>query len=113
VQEQLTFQNLCDTVPAVYADERELLSVQIARAYDDAVKRAAQFNASSELTLRLKFEPKNEHMTVSAEIKTKLPGPSSLPINAWVDRKGNLVLEDPSQTKIPFPVRVQGEGEGA
>lgn len=103
MQSEITFAQLLDQVEAVYNDNRELLSVQLSIAYDECVKRSAQFAGPSEMTVKLKFEPKNDRLLVGAEVKTKLPAPAALPINAWVDRTGNLCLEDPRQTTLSFP----------
>ena len=103
MESKLTFDQLLKSCTTTYDETEGMLEEKLLEAYDTAIRRAHFYARKSTLTLQLEFVPKDGRMLVTANVSTKTPQPSPLPLTAFVDRDGTLCLEDPRQQKLDFP----------
>lgn len=78
------------------------------KLHDEALNAG---KAKGKLTLTLAFAVgKNGQVEIERDVKVAEPKPVRGKAVAWIDRKGNLVSENPRQAKLPLrPVDAPGE----
>ncbi|MFA6093950.1 MAG: hypothetical protein WC986_13510 [Elusimicrobiota bacterium] len=101
----MTFDKLSNSIEVGHGGETKYLS----EALDDAVRKVAdaaeKANAKASLTLSLVVKPQGgRELTIAAQIKTSLPEPGAFPVRLWIDKRGDLVSEDPDQGRLPLEV---------
>lgn len=109
-----TFDRLAATIEVGHEGETKPLVAALDEAIDKVAAAVDTAGAKGSLTLRVDFKPKGRGaLIISAAIKTNTPEPGAFPVQAFVDRFGKLVAEDPDQGKLPLtsidPARTVGQ----
>ena len=100
--EPLNFIELINGIEVVYDSNSEFLDTAIERAVREVVTKVSRHQKVGELNLKMKFKPLSpEKMVISCELKTKVPQPSAAERHVYLNRKGELVADDPKQPMLP------------
>lgn len=101
--DRLSFDGFAGLVEAGHGGEKKLLREALDDALAQVTASADRASGAATLTLVVKVKPNGRGaIIVSAEVRTKIPEPGALPIPLYLDRRGNLVTEDPDQGRLPL-----------
>ena len=90
--------DLAASAQVVFNDSRASLLEQLDAAVAHCGKQAARYGAKAEFQLKVAFKPDGrDAIKVEVSLVAKTPTPGSLPVPAFINRKGELCKDDPTQ----------------
>lgn len=99
----MTFTDIATSVEVGLDGSSDYLAVKLDDAIRKCVERIRKTRGKAEVAVSLRFAMKDSvKVHIGASIATKLPEVETLPTEAFVDRDGVLVEEDPYQQVFEF-----------
>ena len=109
----VTFERLTSLIDCGLDGDTKRLHAALDEAIAKVAAAVVRAGSKGSVTLKIGMKSKDrDALIIGADIKTSIPEPGALPILGYVDRKGNLVSEDPNQGRLPLGVIDHGRAVG-
>lgn len=99
-EEPVKIAQLLALLRASWGGTSDFLAPSLDVAIAEAVVRARRVGKPAAVGLTLTFVPKGDQIEVVADLRGKLPEPSNLSLQLFVNRAGQLVDQDPGQAPL-------------
>jgi hypothetical protein len=111
-QDRVDFQTLSTSVEVGHGGKAKKLGEGLDDALAEVARAVKRVGGKGTISLKLsvKSEGNGSDVLVEANMITKVPELKTFPIRAYVDRRGNLVADDPEQPAIPGLKSVKNGG---
>lgn len=98
----LDFKGLAEFVEASYGGKTGSLVTLLDQALSDCTHGLDMYGGKAGLKLTLSMAVAGRKMTVKVDLATTLPEPVALPCQLFLNKRGEIVLDDPQQLPLPF-----------
>lgn len=105
----MRFGDLAATVESPYKGKTRFLVEALDEVLADCARAAAATRKKASFTVTIQLAPLSDgEVALSSAVKAKIPERGALPVKAFLDKRGVLVIDDPEQLQLPVELVKKG-----